>query len=205
MSPAAAASVTVKRHDSAGLALDETNRRSDVPTSFASGRRRLVQLAYRFCWNHTDAEDAVQDAMAIAHQRREKLHDESKWWSWVCRIVVRRCLSLRRSEGRHAQRIKALAEQSGPAMERPSRRLETSERAEAVRWAVEQLPPQQRTAVTLRHLQEMSYERIAEIMEISPSTARVHVHAGQESMRKAILRRDPDFGIAATRRKRKDR
>ena len=90
-------------------------------------------------------------------------------------------------------------------MERQSRGLETSERAEAVRWALDQLPPQQRTAVTLRHLQEMSYERIAEIMEISPSTGRVHVNAGQESMRKAILRRDPDFEVATTRRRRKDR
>lgn len=75
----------------------------------------------------------------------------------------------------------------------PADGVETLERAAIARWAIQRLPPRQRTAVTLRHLEEMSYERIAQIMKVSQSTVRVHVRAGREAMREAILNRHPDF------------
>ncbi len=155
-------------------------------------RGRLVRLAYRFVWNRFDAEDAVQNALALVHQRRSQLRDPTKLWSWACRIVVRQCLLLRRADARRTRvQREAIDDKRGWVDSQDP--VESNERAAIVRWAIEQLSPQQRTAITLRHLEEMSYERIADIMEISRSTARVHVKAAREAMRATILNRRPEY------------
>ena len=158
-------------------------------------RRRLVQLACRFVWNQADADDAVQEALAAAERQEDQLRERSKWWSWLCRIVVRQCLLARRSGLRRVKREHAAATRGVSAVDD---RIERNEQAALVRSAIERLPDQQRMAITLRHLEEMSYDRIAQIMEITPSTARGHVRAGREAMRGAIVRREPDFGRSAS-------
>lgn len=176
--------------------MTDTHRPSD--DRGLADRRRLIQLAYRFVWNKADAEDVVQNALVLAHEKRDELRDPSRWFSWVCRIVLRQSLLLRRGERRHAdhalRQAASIVDPAGGAVDR----MEVVERVDLVRWAIGQLPQQQQIAVTLRHLQAMSYERMAEIMEISPSTARVHVRAAREAMRKMIVRRDAGFGAAVT-------
>lgn len=169
-------------------ATDESRSLRAVGDLNRNDRRRLVQLACRFVWNQADAGDAVQDALANAQRQGDQVRDAAKWWSWLCRIVVRQCLLSRRSGSRRVKHEQAAAVGDVSA---DDDRIERNERAMLVRWAIERLPDQQRTAVTLRHLEEMSYERIGEMMEITPSTARGHVRAGREAIRGAIARREP--------------
>jgi RNA polymerase sigma-70 factor (ECF subfamily) len=70
------------------------------------------------------------------------------------------------------------------------------ERAVILRRAIDELPPKQRAAITLRHLEGMDYEHIAEILEITPSTARVHVRDARESLRLRMVREHPDWAPA---------
>ncbi len=160
---------------------------NDDPTRWgvsADQRQRLVQLAYRFVWNREDAEDATQDAIIAAHEKREELRDESKWWPWVRRIVVRRSLLVRRQAARRRESDSAkpwfvYQRVADDAIER-------NERLAGMRRAIDALPDRQRMAVTLRYLEQMSYPEIAEIMELSETTVRVHVCHGLESLRSAM-------------------
>lgn len=163
----------------------ESNR--DVCT--AEQRRRLVRLAYRFVWNLHDAEDAVQDALIAAQQNVGKLREQRSWWSWVVRVVVQRChlhgrekrrkeLALRRVESRAGF-------EAGPAVHDA-----LSPYAEKLRQALADLPDRQREVLVLRHLEDLTYERIGEVLGISPSTARVHAHAGRESLRNRMANQD---------------
>lgn len=147
-------------------------------------RRRLEQLAYRFLWNRADAEDATQDALIAAHQKRSELRDDTKWWSWVRRIVVRRSLLVRRQRSRRPG-----DQQVGEWIEGeryPDDAIEKRERFAALRKTIGELPDKQRMAVTLRYLEQMSYGEMAEMMEISEATVRVHVCHGLESLRSAM-------------------
>jgi len=156
-------------------------------------RGQLVRLAYRFLWNWHDAEDAVQDALALAEQKRSQLKDQAKWPFWVRRIVIQQChLQRRRStrwgvlRARLKQRIKARQHQS-------SGDLGTAELSRLVKELIASLPERQQTAVVLRHLEQMDYSAIAAVMQIAESTVRVHVRAGREALRKAILKRYPEW------------
>ncbi|MCH7885647.1 MAG: hypothetical protein IIC01_10400, partial [Planctomycetes bacterium] len=93
---------------------------SDPTTVSPSVRDRLVRLAYRFLWNRDDAEDAVQEALTVAHQKRSALRDSSKWWSWVRRIVVQQCrVSGRRSAMRRIHAERRASEGVGLTVESP--------------------------------------------------------------------------------------
>ena len=187
-------SVLANPDTKADEAVEKTIRRIDDPQVSGADRRRLVQLAFRFVWNRDDAEDAVQDALTIVHEKQTSPDDESKRQSWLARIVVRRSLLLHRSVTRRLARERKAACSEPSSTSSGSDRSETLERVQLTRWAIAQLPPQQRTAVTLRHLQGMSYDELAEIMEVSPSTARGHVRSARETMRRAIVVRHPEFG-----------
>lgn len=154
-------------------------------------RDRLVRLAYRFLWNQDDAEDAVQDALTTAHQRAGDLRDAGRWWSWVCRIVVNRCHERGRQQLRRERHRRPLtiAEADG----RASVEIDAAEDKAALRRVLQDLPQRQQEVIVLRHLQEMSYEQVGEVLGIAPATARVHARAGRETVRKLMLQRCPEW------------
>lgn len=179
----------------AGSPLDESALRG--PSRIV--RDRLVRLAYRFLWNQDDAEDVVQDALVKAHQHEHELRDADKWWSWVCRIVVHACHTHGRRKQIRAKhepilRQRARAESAGNQHVRSDSKTD-------VLHHIAGLPKRQREVLVLRHLEEMSYERISQVLGISAATARVHAQAARESLRQRLLR---DAGELCGRGRRKD-
>lgn len=161
------------------------------PVLSPATRDQLVRLAYRFLWNVDDAEDAVHDALATAQERIGNLRDRDKWWSWVCRIVVQRC----QLHGRERQRRKSHArpyEREALHRRGGGEPSESFADKEELQKALAGLPQRQQEVIVLRHLQGMAYDRIAEVLDISPATARVHARAGREKLRSLLLQRDPD-------------
>ena len=167
--------------------MTDPNRRWESPDAVREDRRRLVQLARRFTADRADAEDAVHEAFKQAAVKQDQLRDRSKWWAWLCRITVHQCLQQRRAAARRrGYESDAGADRPGLGREAIDP-VERNERAEMVRRAIDRLPHQQRIAITLRHLEQMPYDKIASIMDVAPTTVRVHVRAARESLRVALV------------------
>lgn len=169
-------------------------RLDTISTVSAEERQQLALLAYRFCWNPSDAEDAVQNALLSATQKAEQLRDADKRWPWLCRIVIQHCHLLQRKEQHHTNcgRNWDLARQKPPA---PSPDADQRELGELMKRLLIHLPEKPRIAVTLRHLERMEYPQIAEVMGVSESTARTHVHTGRELLRRLIQSRHPEWQV----------
>ena len=159
-----------------------------------TGRARsvLVRLAYRFLWNVDDAEDAVHDALAIVQAKGEQLKDQSKWWSWVRRIVVNQCHEQQRRRLRHERHTSALADRQANSHPTDTA-LDREELSKILKDLIAELPEQRQVAIVLRHIDGMSYQQIAEIMQVSESTVRVHVRAAREALREKIMKRYPEW------------
>jgi len=162
-------------------------------------RRRLVQLAYRFVWNKADAEDAVHNAWVIATQKGDQVRDQTKWWPWMARIVVRQCLLGHRRDGTRLRREAVFAQRRDARPAEHDDSAATAERASVIRRAIDQLSPQQRAAVTLRHLEGMAYSEVAAILGTSEATARTHVRNGREAMRTSITKAHPEVSPSQAR------
>ncbi|MCB9849722.1 MAG: RNA polymerase sigma factor [Phycisphaerales bacterium] len=147
-------------------------------------RGALVRLAYRLVWNLDDAEDAVQDALVRAAERREQLADTSRAWSWVRAIVVRQCHDLRRRTQRGTRAMAAIEERKRDDSAPPQAHelVAGAELNDRVRAAIAALPERQQSVLVLRHLEELSYPEIAELLGMSESTVRVQVRNARESL-----------------------
>lgn len=175
-----------------------------LPENASTERGLLVRLAYRLLWNLDDAEDAVQNALLLASRRRDQLADRNRFGSWLRSIVIRQCQDIRRAGLRRKRNLDAARKENAPHREAPLFDAERSELRDSIRSLIGTLPERQRTALVLRHLEEMSYGAIAAVMGISESTARVHVRNAREALRVAMLERDPQWAdsIASPKKER---
>ena len=152
-------------------------------------RGLLLRLAYRFCWNDADAEDAVQNALLLATRKEHQLADRGKLWPWVRSIVVTQCKELLRRRMRRGE----VESSHDPTPKQETDPLARSELRGMVTELIKALPERQQTALILRHLEDMSYAEIAEMMQITESTARVQVRNAREALRAAIAEKSPDW------------
>ena len=178
-----------------------TDRVVDLPSLDEVFARRgvLVRLAYRLCWNIEDAEDAVQNALLLASEKRHQLADARRLWSWVRAIVVRQCHEVRRRLARQQQAdtVREPARRPTPCEEPVVDKADRREFDGLVKRMIGTLPERQQTALVLRHLEAMSYRQVAEIMGTSESTARVQVRNARQALRGAILERYPAWAMDA--------
>ena len=140
-------------------------------------RRRLITYAVRLVWNRDDAEEIVQEAFRLAVQRGlvlENRQDEL----WMYRTVSNLCLNQRRK--RRPQPLESWIELG--ACHSPFERLEQAEQMDALRRAVGELPPQQRVALIMRTMEQMSYDDIAVAMDLSSAAVRTHVHLARRAL-----------------------
>lgn len=130
--------------------------------------------------NAQDAEDACQEVFLNAYRALERFQGRSSVKTWLFRITVNRCLKMR---GKRARTQAAPLEESlaspNPGPEYLSEDMET---LNALREALDGLPPTLRVAAVLRFAQGLTYSEIASILGIPVGTVRSRLHAARQSL-----------------------
>ncbi len=145
--------------------------------------RVFVRTAYAITGDAEAAREVVQEAFALALQRRRALRRQQALESWVWRIVVTRSLEARRRESR--ARLLPLP---GPAAPSGVAEHSNGHDGELVR-AVRSLPERQRLALFLRYYADLDYQRIGEVLGIADGTVAASLNAAHTTL-KGRLRRD---------------
>jgi RNA polymerase sigma-70 factor (ECF subfamily) len=151
--------------------------------------RKMFALCYGIMGTADEAQDAVQEAFSSAYKTIGTFRGESKFSSWMHRIAVNACLTLKRKSKRRAET--ALETLEGilwePATDHsdsnPLRSLERKEISRLVRLAVTSLPEEIRLAVIMKEFQELTFQEISESLEIPLSTAKSRVYTGLKMLR----------------------
>lgn len=145
-------------------------------------RRPLEALARRLVWDAEEAKDLVQAAMVQAWQRRDSLHDAAAAPGWLRRIVVHRAMShLRRR--RLWQGLARVLLVEPEAVETTGDDVERSQHHRRLAVALEELSTKQRAAFSLRYLEGLSLDEVADAMGIDRGTVRVHVQRAVKALR----------------------
>jgi RNA polymerase sigma-70 factor (ECF subfamily) len=152
----------------------------------------LLAFATRRTFDAELALDVVGEAFAVAFERRSRfrgttLEEAVAWLYAICRTVLSHHFRRRGAERRALTRLGV----ERPVMgEDERRRIEElaglSELRAAVARALEHLPIDQRAAVRLRIVDELSYDDLACRLGISPQTARARVSRGLRAMARGI-------------------
>ncbi|MET0402995.1 MAG: sigma-70 family RNA polymerase sigma factor [Cystobacter sp.] len=151
----------------------------------------LARLARRLVWDAEEARDLVQSALADAYEKRGSLRDLQAGPAWLRRILVSRAMShLRR---RRVWQVLRDALDLGPVPPpSPEESFSGAERWHAFGRALRGLPTQQATAFSLRYLEGLELDAIADAMNISRGTVRIHLYRALQKLKAADALRGDD-------------
>jgi RNA polymerase sigma-70 factor (ECF subfamily) len=128
---------------------------------------RVINVIYRMCWDNHLAEDAAQIAFIQAWQHLSDFRLHSTFRNWLYRIAVNAAMDILRHEKPSTDISELQIEEPAAKLEE---QLEQKERARQVRLAVLALPEASRTVLILREYEGLSYNEIAETLDISTGT-----------------------------------
>ncbi|GBD32650.1 MAG: RNA polymerase sigma factor [Gemmatimonadales bacterium] len=147
-------------------------------------RDRLGRYAFHQLGNREDAEEAVQEAFVRAYRALDRCHSPERFGAWLFQILVNRCRTIGGRRGRRERFAVADEDALNDArVEHPADRLALGD---AIRWALDQLPYEQREAFLLKHVEDLSYEQMAEITGAGISALKMRVKRACDSLRQLL-------------------
>lgn len=141
---------------------------------------KVFASAYRIVGEYHAAADLVQEVFVKIHGELRSFKFESKFSTWLFRVTVNHALN-RASEGSRHARIHEKIVRDGRGD--PGGTMEGRPIDDEVHRALQQLSPKLRTVISLRYLEGLSYEEIAEILELSIGTVKSRLFLAHETLR----------------------
>ena len=150
---------------------------------------RIAALVGRFVSSPAEVEDVTQEAFIKAFRALPKFRGESAFYTWLYRIASNAAKNHLVAKGRRPTSDADIDDaeyfDNGDALrdaETPENRLFGDELATVVKEALEGLPDDLRTALTLREFEGLSYEDIAEVMDCPVGTVRSRIFRARDAM-----------------------
>ena len=173
----------------------------------AKYQRRVDRLISRLIRDPAEIEDVAQEAFIKAYRALPQFRGESAFYTWLYRIAVNTAKNFLVSSGRRPRPLAdTAAEEDGESFDAadvvedintPDAVLHSRQVAETVNAAIEALPPDLRTALTLREIEGLTYEEIAEAMDCPIGTVRSRIFRAREAIAERLR---PLLGTAEGKR-----
>ncbi|MGA0089544.1 MAG: RNA polymerase sigma factor RpoE [Burkholderiaceae bacterium] len=169
-------------------------------------QRKVSRLVGRLVRNPDEADDVVQEAFIKAYRALPQFRGDSAFYTWLYRIAVNTAKNHLVSQGKRPISLSELTS-NDPYEESfelpvvttdnntPEAELMSRQVAEAVNRAVLALPEELRTALSLREIDGLSYEEIAEAMNCPIGTVRSRIFRAREAVAaelRPLLNLSPD-------------
>lgn len=185
--------------------------RAGIETAYEELLLRYQQpvygIVYRLLGDSSDACDVVQEVFLKVFRSVGSFRERSSLRTWIYRIAVNEAHNHRRWFSRHRRHEVAL-EQEDPETGRltdqavdvsrsPFDLAFDSEARVLVEQALADINPIFRAAVVLRDIEDLSYEEIADILQVSLGTVKSRILRGREALRRALGQRlEPNLAAA---------
>jgi len=157
----------------------------------AKYQRKLLRLVSRLVRDTAEAEDVTQEAFIKAYRALPNFRGDSAFYTWLYRIGVNTAKNWLVANGRRAPTSTELdnedAENYGESdllrdVDTPERLLMSKQIGETVNSAMAELPEELRTAISLREVDGLSYEEIAQVMDCPIGTVRSRIFRAREAI-----------------------
>ena len=157
----------------------------------AKYQRKLVRLISRIVRDPAEVEDVAQEAFIKAYRALPQFRGESAFYTWLYRIGVNTAKNFLVAQGRRAPTSTEKDAEEAETFEdagqlrdinTPESILMSRQVAMTVNAAMDKLPQELRTAITLREVEGMSYDEIAELMGCPIGTVRSRIFRAREAI-----------------------
>ncbi|HTQ53387.1 MAG TPA: sigma-70 family RNA polymerase sigma factor [Bryobacteraceae bacterium] len=159
----------------------------------------VYNLALRLLNDPADASDVVQEVFLKVFRNIGHFRGQSSLKTWIFRITINEAHNQRRWFFRHRQREVGIedhdddsrnpAESLAASGQSPYDYVFDQERQELITAALARINPTFRAAVILRDITDLSYEEVAEILQISLGTVKSRILRGREALRQELQKK----------------
>lgn len=175
--------------DAALVAATQTGDLSAFAELSRRYRDRYMRFAMRIVGNRDDAEDALQSAFIRAYRAIDRCRDPSRVGAWLYQIVANECRTLAIRRARRERRIiRDETALRSTAAEAPPEQ----DQVEDIEYALAQLDVEQREAFVMKHVEQLSYEEMAEITGDGVSALKMRVKRACARLRALLEERYDD-------------
>ena len=154
-------------------------------------QRKVERLLSRMVRDHGEVEDITQEAFIKAYRALANFRGDSAFYTWLYRIAVNTAKNYLVTQGRRAPTSTEFDADEAENFEEadglrdlntPESVLMSKQIAQTVNTAIDALPEELRTALTLREIDGLSYEEISEIMDCPIGTVRSRIFRAREAV-----------------------
>ncbi len=157
-------------------------------------QHKVINLVGRFVSDHAECQDITQDAFVKAYRAIGNFRGESQFYTWLYRIAANTAKNYLASRSRKSPAYSVDVEdaehfegESGlKEYTTPENLLLTAEIKQTVFKAIEALPDDLKSAITLREIEGLSYEEIAEVMDCPIGTVRSRIFRARDVIDKEL-------------------
>lgn len=176
--------------------------RSAFDSLVSKHEKRAYQYAFRLTSNQDDASDIVADAFVRVYNALQNFKGNSAFTTWLFRILTNCYLDQRKKEKnkQHLSLEGTMQTETGE-MERqiedesdgPEEKLERNAREESIRNAIRQLPDYQQAMLVMYHVENLSYEEMAESLDLPLGTVKSRLNRARLSLRELLIKDEELF------------
>lgn len=164
-------------------------------------QRRAFAIALSLVRHEQDARDIVQDAFLRVHKSLPSFQGSSSFFTWLYRIVTNLAIDLVRRPGRNTDELEEERQRSSSpgGVDQPDPMwvsridgadpvdvLRRKELADRMRVAIDALPSYHKAVILMREVEGMSYEEMAEAMQVSKGTIMSRLFHARQKLQKAL-------------------
>lgn len=153
-------------------------------------KTKVFYLAFSFTRDHEMADDLAQEVFIKAYCALPKFRFKSEFGTWLYRITVNHVKDFLRKKSRLSKMVlESILENQlfqEDEIARKEKEQVSSQRKKLVHQCLQTLPEKYRVILTLRDIQGFSYQRITEILKISPGTVDSRLHRARKMLRKKL-------------------
>ena len=164
-------------------------------------RRKVFNIAYKFVGTHDQAEDLTQDVFLKLFKSLGTFDRRANFQTWLISVSRNLCIDHYRSVRKERETIDRAVDPGHltPASPDagPLAALEQQDRVVLLRQAMQSLPDALRTAVLMRDIQELTYQEIAERLDLPEGTVKSRINRGRTELGRQIRRLRADQERAA--------
>jgi RNA polymerase sigma-70 factor (ECF subfamily) len=156
--------------------------------------RKIFALCFGMLGREDDARDAAQEAFIAAYRNLGRFRGEARVSSWLHRIAVNQCLTVKRRQKTRAEDF--IDDEDGSEdrtfvaspLTSPANTTEQVERMKLVRQAVGALPSDLRQVIVMKEFEDMTFQEISDTLEVPLSTVKSRLYTALRQLKMRLER-----------------
>lgn len=152
-------------------------------------QKQIFTLAYRLTNQVEDAQDLAQEAFLKIYQVLDKYDTSRPFFPWMYKVATNVCYTALRKKPQEEiplDKVIEFAPTVPQAATQPEDYTEVKETQRLVQQALAQLPEKYKVPMVLRYLEDMTYQQIADVMEVPITTIETRLFRGRSLLQKRL-------------------